>query len=119
MSKHRRLKDIDEASAEPAEGSLTLDKVKAESAIGLKTPSPPPVKSRTKREAGEVKAPNFIQNFIEFLISAKRELRKVTWPTRDETFKSTGVLLVFVIISAVYLALVDGVLTRILRLIVG
>jgi preprotein translocase subunit SecE len=112
MTKHRnKPSKAPEASAAPdGAAAVTLQKP-------AQAPTPPKFKPR--REAEVVKAPNALQRLIIFFKEARRELTRVTWPKRDETINSTGVLLVLVAISAVYLALVDGILTRILKLIVG
>ena len=55
----------------------------------------------------------------EFLTNVKAELKKVTWPTRKDTYASTMVVIVLVLISAVFLGGVDIVLTRLIRLILG
>ncbi len=44
---------------------------------------------------------------IEFLRKSHLELRKVVWPTRDETIRSTGVIIVVVIIISIILGLID------------
>ena len=45
-----------------------------------------------------------------FSESARVELRKVVWPTRDETFKTTIAVFVFVTIAGVFFWLLDLVL---------
>ena len=82
----------------------------------------PPLVSR---KASEKKAdnPNKIVEYtniaIQFLKDARTELRKVKWPTRKELIASTVVVIVLVLILAVFLGLIDFVLIRILRGIVG
>ena len=44
---------------------------------------------------------------VEFLRKSHLELRKVVWPTRDETIRSTGVIIVVVIIISIILGLID------------
>jgi preprotein translocase subunit SecE len=44
---------------------------------------------------------------IEFLRKSHLELRKVVWPTREETIRSTGVIIVVVIIISIILGLID------------
>lgn len=51
-----------------------------------------------------------------FLRETKIELRKVVWPTRDETIKTTGMIMVAVVIVAIFLALVDSVFSWLVRL---
>ncbi|MDR1052144.1 MAG: preprotein translocase subunit SecE [Deltaproteobacteria bacterium] len=104
MTKHRKNKP---AVPEESQAPASLAKP-----APLK-PAPPKLKS--KREMEEIKPPNKIQKFLIFLKEAKRELTRVTWPTRKETVQSTGLLLVFVAISAVYLTLVDTILSKVLR----
>ena len=47
------------------------------------------------------------------------ELRKVVWPSRKETIGSTAVVLVIVIISGIFLGVVDFILSRLIRLLIG
>jgi preprotein translocase subunit SecE len=47
------------------------------------------------------------------------ELRKVTWPSRKETFSSTVVVIVTTIISSLLLGLFDGVWSWVTRMIYG
>ena len=51
----------------------------------------------------------------EFLQEVKIELKKVTWPSRKETIASTVIVLITVLISAVFLGLVDFILSKIIR----
>ncbi len=46
-----------------------------------------------------------------FLKETRIELRKVVWPTRDETIKTTGMIMVAVIIVAIFLWIVDAFFT--------
>jgi len=55
----------------------------------------------------------------EFLTNVKAELKKVTWPSKKDTYASTMVVIVLVLISAVFLGGVDIILSRLLRLILG
>ncbi len=55
----------------------------------------------------------------EFLREVKVELKKVTWPSRKETVASTVVVLITVIITAIYLGLVDFILSKIIRVFLG
>lgn len=56
---------------------------------------------------------NRLKNFFtQFLPEVVAEMRKVTFPSRQEVIGTTGVVLVTSIIFAVYLALVDFVVLR-------
>ncbi len=51
----------------------------------------------------------------EFLQQVKAELRKVTWPTRKETYGSTVVVIVLVLMVAVFLWIVDSALSALIQ----
>jgi preprotein translocase subunit SecE len=51
----------------------------------------------------------------EFLQQVKAELRKVTWPTRKETYGSTVVVIVLVLMVAVFLWVVDSALSAMIQ----
>lgn len=55
----------------------------------------------------------------EFFANVKAELKKVTWPTKKETYASTTIVIVLVLLSAVFLGGVDMVLSRLIRLVLG
>ena len=49
--------------------------------------------------------------FLYFVKETRIELRKVVWPTREETIKTTGFVLIAVIIVAIFLWIVDAFFT--------
>ena len=51
-----------------------------------------------------------------FLNDVVAELKKVYWPSRNETFAFTGVVVVVVTFVAVYLGLVDYILSLLMGL---
>ena len=51
----------------------------------------------------------------EFLQQVKAELQKVTWPTRKETYGSTVVVIVLVLMVAVFLWVVDTGLSAMIK----
>ena len=51
----------------------------------------------------------------EFLQQVKAELQKVTWPTRKETYGSTMVGIVLVLMVAVFLWVVDSALSTMIQ----
>lgn len=55
----------------------------------------------------------------QFLVEARTELRKATWPSWDDVSRSTLVVFVTVIIFAVMVAAVDSGIERLLRAIMG
>ncbi|MDR2197902.1 MAG: preprotein translocase subunit SecE [Deltaproteobacteria bacterium] len=83
-------------------------------------PAAPPKPKLKKIEAQtESRAPGRISRLLAFFKDCRRELHWVTWPTRQETVKSTGVLLVLVGVSALYLGIVDAIFTLLLGLVTG
>ena len=54
-----------------------------------------------------------------FLKETQMEMAKVTWPTRKELVSSTIVVVILSVFFAIYLGLVDGLLTIIYRYLVG
>ena len=55
-----------------------------------------------------------VKKFIEFVKEAYSELRKVAWLSRKELVATTAIIVVFIVLSAVYVGLVDFVLSKIL-----
>jgi preprotein translocase subunit SecE len=49
--------------------------------------------------------------FVHFLKETRIELRKVVWPTRQETIKTTGIIMIAVVIVAIFLWIVDAFFT--------
>ena len=54
---------------------------------------------------------------IQFLSDVKSEVKKVTWPTKKEAMGGTAVVLVVVFIMALFLGLVDMLLSKIIGVI--
>jgi len=54
-----------------------------------------------------------------FVLEAKAELKKVVWPLPKQTLSSTAVVFVLVTIVALFLALIDFFLTKLLGLVMG
>lgn len=52
----------------------------------------------------------------EFLANVRSELRKVTWPTRKDTYASTVVVIALVLVVAVFLWVIDSALSTLIRL---
>ena len=63
-----------------------------------------------------VKKPNRIQKWWRETVG---ELRKVTWPTKEEALKMTKIVIVVVILTAIFLGVVDFVFSRLVGLLLG
>lgn len=57
--------------------------------------------------------------FFAFAGEARDEARKVVWPTRKETMQTTGIVLVFVFVMALFLWIVDSGLLWLVKLAMG
>ena len=60
---------------------------------------------------------NFISKSIQFLREVKVELKKVTWPSRKQTFGSTLVVIILVTIIAFFLGAVDIGLSSLVKIV--
>lgn len=49
-------------------------------------------------------------SIVEFLNDVRTEIKKVSFPTRQETVGSTTVVIIFCIIMSLYLSVVDALL---------
>ncbi|PKN17476.1 MAG: preprotein translocase subunit SecE [Deltaproteobacteria bacterium HGW-Deltaproteobacteria-6] len=56
---------------------------------------------------------------VQFVSQAKAELKKVAWPTRKQTLASTGVVMVIVAVMALYLGIIDLILAKLVKFILG
>jgi preprotein translocase subunit SecE len=57
--------------------------------------------------------------FWQFVQGSRIELRKVVWPTKDETWKLTGLVLVVVVILGLFFWGLDAILLWLTRLLTG
>ena len=59
------------------------------------------------------------REFWQFAVASRVELRKVVWPEREETIKTTYVVFIFAIVMGVFFWLLDMALTYMTRLLGG
>jgi len=59
------------------------------------------------------------KRFYAYSQDSIEETRKVVWPARKETMQTTGLVIAFVIVMALFLWLVDASLAWLLRLFIG
>ena len=60
--------------------------------------------------------PNFI---VRWFNETAGELRKVSWPTRDEALRLTAIVMAVLIASSVFLGTIDALLTDFFRLLLS
>ena len=59
------------------------------------------------------------RNFVEYLKLSQLELHKVTWPSVKETRVTSIAVLIFVVIMAIFLGLVDLGLSKLIGLVLS
>ncbi len=55
----------------------------------------------------------------QFVEQVRREVAKVTWPSRKETMITTAMVFVFVILSAIFFFFVDQVMSILVKFVLG
>ena len=99
-----------------------MAKDKTQAAPVAETPSKPKAsRGKSKEDAGKegYSLIGRIDQAKEFFEQSKGELKKVTWPTREETVKTGIAVLVFSVVMAIYLGVVDMALSRLVALILS
>jgi preprotein translocase subunit SecE len=59
------------------------------------------------------------EKISRFLSETRAELRKVTWPTRDELIASTKIVIIATLVVTVFIGVIDQILTLIIRRLLG
>ena len=60
----------------------------------------------------------FFRTIRTFFADVKSEFKRVTWPTREATLQSTGVVLFLTIVVAIFLGLVDLGLSEAVKILI-
>lgn len=63
--------------------------------------------------------PNFFQKLKRWWRETLGELRKVTWPTREDALALTKIVLIVTVIMAAFLGILDFIFARLVGLLVG
>lgn len=69
--------------------------------------------------AGKKKKLTFIQKIQRFWRETIGELRKVTWPTREEAWKMTRLVLVVMVVMALILGILDFAFSQLVTFLVA
>jgi preprotein translocase subunit SecE len=59
------------------------------------------------------------QKIKHFFGETRVEMRKVTWPTRDELKESTKIVIVATFVVTMFIGIIDQILTLIVRRLLG
>lgn len=60
-----------------------------------------------------------LKNVQQFIEEVQQEMKRVTWPDRDQLRNATFVILVFVIILAIIIGAMDSVFSWLVRTAIG
>ena len=60
-----------------------------------------------------------MRNVQKFIEEVQQEMKRVTWPDREQLRNATFVILVFVIILAIIIGAMDGIFSWLVRTIIG
>ena len=94
-------------------------------------PNPQAIRDRAAKTAAVMAAPGGTVaqapkkpfNVVQFSREVRAEARKITWTSRRETWITSVMVAIMVVLAAIYFALVDGVLhfaiTQVLKLAAG
>jgi len=58
-------------------------------------------------------------NIVTFFKESRAELRKVTWPTREEAMNLTAAVIVMTVVIAAFLGIIDAVLNFLVKPLIG
>jgi len=73
---------------------------------------------KKKRRAAKAANPNQPNPLVRYFRETRGELRKVTWPTRQESWRLTWIVLAVTIVFAIFLGLMDAGLSRLFELLI-
>ena len=93
---------------QPAETRAVGAAAQTATGSGVVTPPVSPRRASASEPKKKVPAGQFINE-------VRTEGRKITWPSRKETWITSVMVLIMVVISAVFFALVDGTLSFVLQ----
>ncbi len=71
--------------------------------------APKAKKDKAKAKSDKDKKPGIGKRLSRFFRELKAELKKVSWPTRAETIKKTGIVILCVLIVGVIVWIFDGI----------
>jgi preprotein translocase subunit SecE len=62
---------------------------------------------------------NLLARISRYIREVRAEIRKVTWPSREEVIRMTTVVMVVLVIASIFLAVVDYGFARLMRFIIN
>lgn len=61
---------------------------------------------------------NFFRSIANFLVNVQTEFKRVSWPTREATLNSTGVVIFLVLVIGLFLGTVDLGLSEVVKFLI-
>ena len=71
-------------------------------------------KEKAKTKADKEKKPGVGKRIARFFRELRSELKKVSWPTRADTLKKTGIVIVCVIVVGIIVWIFDGIASSVI-----
>lgn len=71
-------------------------------------------KEKAKAKADKEKKPVVGKRIARFFRELRSELKKVSWPTRADTLKKTGIVIVCVIVVGIIVWIFDGIASSVI-----
>lgn len=71
-------------------------------------------KEKAKAKADKEKKPGVGKRIARFFRDLRSELKKVSWPTRADTLKKTGIVIVCVIVVGIIVWIFDGIASSVI-----
>ena len=71
-------------------------------------------KEKAKAKADKEKKPGVGKRIAPFFRELRSELKKVSWPTRADTLKKTGIVIVCVIVVGIIVWIFDGIASSVI-----
>jgi len=67
----------------------------------------------------DAKSPNKKTSPVKYIGQVRQEARKVTWPTGRETFTTTILVMIMVVLMGIFFFFVDWIVATLVRLVLG
>ncbi len=62
---------------------------------------------------------NIFAKVVQFFREVRIEIKKISWPLRNETIASTSIVIIIVLIIGLFLGIVDVGLSRVIKIILS
>lgn len=108
---------VAQAEAEPAEQKKSLFKrnnASEKAIVADKEEKAPAKKSEKDDKNDKNKKPSLWKRAIGFFKDVRGELKRVTWPTKQDVLRWSAVVVVALLFFGIYVVILDGIVTQIL-----